>query len=159
MSQSTSVKASITARSSGEGISHVATISVDATLTNGTDADKADLCYYRLLTIPYASTPATLNLYDGSELDINGDPLVLREVVAINIENQSDDHDATVTFDFGSGTDTWTEPLLRGGHIQKFAPGNDGYGVESGDAPHITIDIVDGTNVDVKVLIIGRSLS
>jgi hypothetical protein len=159
MSKSSRVQIDIFAQSNQGNSTHAARIGVDDSLLEGTDIDQADVAYYDTLTIPYASTPATLDLSDGSLVTIDGNACAMKEAVAIIIKNGSDDNDATVSFDFGAGDYVWTEPLYRGGTIVKYAPPADGYPTLGGDAPHITIDIVDGTNVEIEVLVLGRSLS
>jgi hypothetical protein len=163
MPQASQVNVEVIASSTQDGESHTGYIRLREQLSDGTDVAECDLCYHAVLTIPYNSTPATLNLVDGSLTDINGDPMIMREAVTIFIVNlsdeESDPHIANANFDFGSSYYQWTEPLLGGGHIEKHAPVANAYPTLSADGPHITIDIVDGTNVEIEVLILGRSMS
>jgi hypothetical protein len=162
MSQAAKVYVSIEASAAQDGESHSAYVRINEPLSDGTDADEADLCFKMLTDIAYPSTPLELDLGDGSVDDINGDPLVMKEVVTVIIQQKPNDDDeeseCTVDFDFGAGAYQWTEPLIAGGHIVKHAPAANGYSTTAA-GPHITITPIEGTNVRVDILVLGRSLS
>lgn len=163
MPQASQVNLEVVGSSTDTGETHTGYVRVREQLSNGTGLNEADLCYRARHTIAFPSVPLELNLTDGSLVDVNGDPLVMREAVCIvidNVENDADElHEFTIDFDFGSAAYVWKEPLIAGGNVLKFAPAADAYPTLGADGPHIIITPLAGTNAMVDIIILGRSVS
>jgi hypothetical protein len=141
---------------------HQITEDLGITLTNGTGANKGDVCYDDTITIADGGSDSTLVLNDGSLTDSLGVALTMDILRGMYLKNNSSDAGliigaaaATQLAIFGTpATDTLLLP--PGGEFFWTAPDATGLDVTTNDTLKLEHNGVGSSTMDVDVILIGE---
>jgi hypothetical protein len=141
---------------------HQITEDLGITLTNGTGANKGDVCYDDTITIADGGSDSTLVLNDGSLTDSLGVALTMDILRGMYLKNNSTDAGliigaaaATQLAIFGTpATDTLLLP--PGGEFFWTAPDATGLDVTTNDTLKLEHNGVGSSTMDVDVILIGE---
>ena len=141
---------------------HPIDLSRGMTLTNGTGANKGDVCFDDTITIADGASDSTLVLNDGSLTDSLGTALTMDILRGMYLKNNSADAGliigaagATQLAIFGTpATDTLLLP--PGGEIFWTAPNATGLDVTANDTLKLEHDGTGSDTMDVDVIFVGE---
>jgi hypothetical protein len=142
--------------------SHPIQLNRGLTLTNGTGANKGDVCYDDTITIADGASDSTIVLNDGTMTDSHGTAITMDILRGMYIKNNSTDAGliigaaaATQLAIFGTpATDTLLLP--PGGEFFWTAPDATGLDVTTNDTLKLEHNGVGTSSMNVDVIIIGE---